>query len=76
MWIRSAADKTTGMVKVTCWNYTGEVFYTAEFDNVAEAETAGADAERRMIIWEMSGRPVPTTLDEMTDDELLAELLA
>lgn len=73
MWTRSAASKITGKFAVTCTDWNGETFFTGEFDNAADADKAGESAERRMTL--AMTNPV-TTLDEMSDDDLLREILA
>jgi len=81
MWTRSAANKETGKFAVTCTDFHGEVCFTGEFDTVEEADRAGEAAERRIVRWEESGRWQPTQdeLDarfaEISDDELLSELV-
>lgn len=73
MWTRSAADRETGKASVTCWDWKGAVFFEGEFASVAEAERAGEDAERRMTLWEASGRPEQSADDTPSLDELFAE---
>lgn len=75
MWTRSAANKITGKVTVTCTDFHGDVFFTGEFDNVQDADCAGESAERRMTTWENSGRYQPDGFDDISDDDLLQELL-
>lgn len=72
MWTRSAQNKITGKFRVTCTDYNGEVFYTAEFDSAADADRAGESAERRMTL----AMQAATDDIGMTDDELLQELLS
>lgn len=77
MWTRSA-KRQGEKVKVECWDFDGNVFYTGEFDTVAEADQAGQDAERRMTM-AMMAKDAPTLDDifsEMSVDEIAAELLA
>jgi hypothetical protein len=80
MWTRSAASKITGRFTVVCTDYSGNVFFMDEFDNLNDADRAGEAAERSMTMWENEGRPAPllleSLLDEISDDELLREILA
>ena len=75
MWTRSAKDKTTGLIEVKCIDWNGAVFFAGSFADLVEAETAGQDAERRMTSAMMTSGVECDLLNEMTDDELLAELL-
>ncbi len=75
MWVRSAKNKETGLMTVTCTDWNGSVFFSGEFDNLQDAETAGQNAERRMTIKMTSVAPAQTldeVLAEIDDDELLA----
>jgi hypothetical protein len=75
MWTRSAMNRTTGLMTVECTDWSGKQFFKGEFATLAEAETAGQDAERRMTN-AMSMPTVEAFGDiEMTDEELLAELM-
>lgn len=74
MWSRSAQNKITGLITVECVNWNGEVFFHGEFDNLAEAERAGANAERQMTL-EMTAPKDDSETVVMSDDELLAALL-
>jgi len=78
MWTRSVKDKVTGLMTVTVWDYDGKIFFEGTFDDLGLAEAAGRDNERLV----MQGASVANmmTLDqillEMSDDEVLAELLS
>lgn len=79
MWVRSAKSKETGKMMVVCTDWNGAECFRGEFSDLAEANAAGQDAERRMTLRMQAGEAVtPLTLDEilMSDDELLAELAA
>ena len=73
MWTRGSKSKETGLMTVVCTDWNGAEFFRGEFADLAAAEKAGQDAERRMTVQMQS---TPLTLDEilMSDDELLAEL--
>lgn len=73
MWTRSAANKKTGLMTVTCIDWNGNEFFSGEFDNLQDANAAGEDAERRMTNAMNAGEPVEC---DLSTDELLAELLA
>lgn len=75
MWDRSAANKETGLFTVTCIDWNGETFFKGEFSNTEDARLAGEDAERRMTMAMQLVTAEPIGCD-MTDDELLAELVA
>lgn len=75
MWTRSAKNKETGKIAVVCIDWNGNEFFRGEFANLNEANQAGEDAERRMTIAMQAGDLEPIEC-ELTDDELLAELLA
>lgn len=75
MWTRSAANKITGKIAVQCVDWNGAVFFSGEFNGLAEANAAGEDAERRMTI-AMSAPKMDAIVSDMSDDDLLAELAA
>lgn len=72
MWTRSAANKKTGLMTVICTDWNGNEFFRGEFSDLQEAETAGANAEREMT---NTMNALPPIECELSDDELLAELL-
>ena len=74
MWTRSAANKITGTMTVTCTDWNGNEFFKGEFDNLADAEAAGRDAERRMTLSMTS--PVDEEISNMSNAELIAALMA
>jgi len=77
MWTRSAKNKETGLMTVVCTDWNGQEFFRGEFADLAEAEKAGADAERRMTNAMM--KPTDDLSDEiaaMSVDDLYAELMA
>lgn len=78
MHVRSAKSKETGKFTVTVWDYNGVEFFNGEFRDVSEANEAAANQERRMIVAMQSPSQTPLTMAEilMSDEELLAELLA
>jgi hypothetical protein len=78
MHTRSAKSKETGKFTVTVWDYNGAEFFKGEFSDVFEANEAAANQERRMIVAMQSPSQAPLAMAEilMSDDELLAELLA
>lgn len=73
MHTRSAKDKITGKFTVTVWDFDGNVYFKGEFDNVAEADRAAEEAERRMTMDRMTGGLTPE-IEAMTIEEILAEL--
>lgn len=73
MWTRSAANKETGLMTVICTDWNGEETFRDEFSNLAEANQAGENAEREMT---NAMNALPPIECDLTDDELLAELLA
>ena len=75
MWTRSAMDRTTGLMTVECTDWNGKEFFKGEFATLAEAETAGQDAERRMTN-AMNMLESAEPMAGMTDEDLLAELMA
>lgn len=72
MWSRSAQNKQTGLMTVVCTDWNGSEFFRGEFNNLADANAAGIDAERRMT--NAMNNPEPVSCD-MSDDELLAALM-
>lgn len=78
MWNRSAANKETGLMTVVCIDWNGNEFFRGEFADLAEANQAGADAERRMMnvmLAPAKENTLESILDGfMSDDDLLREL--
>lgn len=68
MHTRSAKDKITGKFTVTVWDFDGNVYFTGEFDDMAEADRVAAEKEREVTL-------DPATAN-MTIEEILAELEA
>lgn len=80
MWTRSAANKITGMIKVTVWTADNVLFFEGEFDTIQEAERAGEAKNREALTLIMGGYKLTEAdwndpLLDMTDDEILSELL-
>ena len=73
MWTRSAANRITGLMTVVCTDWNGKEFYRSEFASLADANEAGANAERAMTNAMNAGEPIDCNI---SDDELLAELMA
>lgn len=73
MWTRSAANRITGLMTVVCTDWNGKEFYRGEFANLADANEAGENAERAMTNAMNAGEPIDC---DISDDELLAELIA
>ena len=80
MWNRSAANKETGLMTVVCTDWNGNEYFRGEFADLAEANQAGADAERRMMdamLAPAKENTLESILDGFTsDDDLLRELVA
>lgn len=78
MWNRSAANKETGLMTVVCTDWNGNEYFRGEFADLAEANQAGADAERRMMdamLTPAKENTLESILDGFTsDDDLLREL--
>ena len=78
MWNRSAANKETGLMTVVCTDWNGNEFFRGEFADLAEANQAGAHAERRMMdamLAPAEENALESILDGfMSDDDLLREL--
>lgn len=76
MHTRSARNKETGLFTVECFDWNGNLFFQGQFADMHEADRAGADAERRMTLMMQAGprTALDDILDQMDDDELLAEL--
>lgn len=70
MWTRSAANKITGMIKVTVIDANNVLFFEGEFHTLHEAQAAG-EAKNREALRSI----MPPMTCTMTDDEILAELL-
>lgn len=62
MWARSAKSKETGLFTVECFAFDGELFFRGEFGDGQEANRAGEDAERRMMVWQMT--PTSSAVDD------------
>lgn len=75
MWHRSAKNPITGKFTVECIDWNGAEFFKGEFSSVADADRAGEDAERRMTMAMQMPVEASTQVD-LSDDDLLAELLA
>ena len=73
MWTRSAANRITGLMTVVCTDWSGKEFYRGEFSSLADANEAGANAERAMTNVMNACDPIDC---DISDDELLAELMA
>lgn len=77
MWTRSAKNKTTGLMTVVCTDWNGVEFFSGEFADLAEANQAGEDAERRMTnAMNAPTDEIPADIAAMSHEELLAELMA
>lgn len=77
MWTRGR-NKETGKFEVECTDWNGNVFFAGAFDTYQEADRAGEDAERHMTFKMINGDapPLDGSTATMSDDELLAELMA
>jgi hypothetical protein len=78
MWTRSAQNRETGKFTVACTDWNGAEFFRGEFADGQEANRAGEDAERRMTLAMQAPalEPIPDDIAAMSNEELLAELLA